>query len=95
MANGNLVNVEALVKRLVDKPASAINWSVLRAQVSTDEDGQETELNHVGKIKPPPFGRSGKRYWNIEYKELAEVTPMDVEELVRASTTPSRWGTIV
>ncbi|KAF1787956.1 hypothetical protein GQ600_16848 [Phytophthora cactorum] len=68
--NRPAVNVEALVKRLVDKPASAINWSILRAQVSTDEDGQETELNHVGKIKPPPLvavesatGTSSTKSW--------------------------------
>ncbi|POM59170.1 LOW QUALITY PROTEIN: hypothetical protein PHPALM_32144 [Phytophthora palmivora] len=74
--------VDALIKYLVDKPASAINWCILKPQNSIDGDGEQTEFNHVGKINPP-FMRGGKRYWNIQYEDLQGVSAMNVEELAR------------
>ncbi|POM70347.1 Hypothetical protein PHPALM_13225 [Phytophthora palmivora] len=61
--------VDALMKRLVDKPASVINWSILKIQIDTGGDGGQNPV--------------GKRYWNIQNENLQGMPPMDIEELAR------------
>ncbi|EGZ24113.1 hypothetical protein PHYSODRAFT_483859, partial [Phytophthora sojae] len=84
-------SIDALIKRLVDKPASVINWSILQVWATTVEDGEETELNFVGKIKPP-FTRGGKRYWKVEYDDREEVDTLGVEGLAMAINYSFRMG---
>jgi len=61
--------VNALVKRLVEKPASVINWSILRTRRSTDDEGEEIEQDYVGKVKPP-FTRGGSGTGSLSMKIL-------------------------
>ncbi|EGZ22163.1 hypothetical protein PHYSODRAFT_406211, partial [Phytophthora sojae] len=73
-------SVDALMKRLVGKPASVINWSVLIEKTAAEADGEESQRTYIGKIKPP-FSRGGKRFWRIAYEDKDEVTVLEVEAL--------------
>ncbi|KUF77010.1 hypothetical protein AM587_10000661 [Phytophthora nicotianae] len=84
-------SVNALVKRLTEKPASVINWSILTVQTSSDEEGEETQRNYIGKIKPP-FMRGGKWHWDIEYEELEAAPPVQIEELARTVNYSFQMG---
>ncbi|GMF37487.1 unnamed protein product [Phytophthora lilii] len=46
-------SVDALIKRLFDKSASVINWSILGTWTSTDDEGVEIERDYVGLVKAP------------------------------------------
>ncbi|ETM55610.1 hypothetical protein L914_01194 [Phytophthora nicotianae] len=84
-------SVNTLVKRLTEKPASVINWSILTAQTSSDEEGEETQRNYIGKIKPP-FMRGGEWHWDTEYEELEVAPPMEIEELARTINYSFQMG---
>jgi hypothetical protein len=66
------------VKRLVDKPESVINWSVLGAWTNADDDGVEISRDFVGTIKPP-FLRAGKRHWEVKYPDIEEEEEYEAE----------------
>ncbi|EGZ10246.1 hypothetical protein PHYSODRAFT_338915 [Phytophthora sojae] len=84
-------SVDALVKRLVDKPASVINWSVLIEKTVAEADGEGSQRAYVGKIKPP-FTRGGKRFWEIAYEDQDEVTVLEVEALARTINFSFQMG---
>jgi hypothetical protein len=84
--------MNALVKRLVEKPASVINWSILWTCCSTYDEGEEIEQDYVGKVKPP-FTHGGKRYWLIEYEDLEELSAVDMEELAALIDYSFQMGT--
>ncbi|KAE9340062.1 hypothetical protein PR003_g10697 [Phytophthora rubi] len=86
-------SVSALIKRLVDKPASVINWSVLGTWTSTDDDGAEISRDFVGTVKPP-FLRAGKRHWEVEYNEIEKLEEYEAEALATMINYSFRMGHI-
>ncbi|GMF24146.1 unnamed protein product [Phytophthora lilii] len=79
------------LKIRVERPAGVISWSILKLEITADDDGEQIELNYVGKILPP-FSRGGKRYWNIKYDDQQEVASMDVEQLARTINYSFQMG---
>jgi hypothetical protein len=87
-------SLAALVKRLVDKPASVINWSVLGTWTNTDDDGVEINRDFVGTIKPP-FLRAGKRHWGVKYPDIEEEEEYEAEQLATIINYSFRMGHII
>ncbi|KAJ8540775.1 hypothetical protein ON010_g12451 [Phytophthora cinnamomi] len=83
--------VDTLIKGLVEKPASVINWSVLNAWAYTDKERQDVERNFVGKIKLP-FMRGGMRFWEMGYEEHEEISTWVADVLARDINYSVRTG---
>ncbi|POM68536.1 LOW QUALITY PROTEIN: Hypothetical protein PHPALM_15295 [Phytophthora palmivora] len=81
-------SVDALIWRLVDKPTSVINWSVLMANPTAMEDGETTEHK-------PSFQRGGKRYWDVGHKDEDKITPLEAEELAQVISFFFQLGHII
>ncbi|OWY92702.1 LOW QUALITY PROTEIN: hypothetical protein PHMEG_00038183, partial [Phytophthora megakarya] len=83
--------VGELTTRLIEKPASVINWSVLETWPTENRDGEIEDRDYVGVIEPP-FMKSGARYWDVYFREREAKVTMAVEQLSNTINYSFRMG---
>jgi hypothetical protein len=83
--------VDALVSRLVNRPASVINWSVLHTWQTKNSLGEIEDRDFVGIVEPP-FMKGGARYWDMNFSKRNDTVSMAAEQLANAVNYAHRMG---
>jgi hypothetical protein len=83
--------VDALVSRLVNRPASVINWSVLHTWQTKNSLGEIEDRDFVGIVEPP-FMKGGARYWDVNFSKRNETVSMAAEQLANAGQLRAQNG---
>ncbi|OWZ01999.1 hypothetical protein PHMEG_00026521, partial [Phytophthora megakarya] len=83
--------VGALTTRLIEKPVSVINWSVLETWPTENRDGEIEDRDYMGVIEPPCM-KSGARDWDVYFRKREEKVTMAVKQLSNAINYSFRVG---